>query len=110
MSKYGNVRTQDDGYDFDSLAEHRRYCELKLLLQHGYISALEVHPRYILQDAFQHNGKKIGKIEYEGDFQYIEDGKKVCEDVKGFTTQAFQIKRKMFLRLYPDIEFRMVKA
>ena len=32
-SKYGNKKIQIDGYTFDSLAEGRRYRELKLLLE-----------------------------------------------------------------------------
>ena len=118
-SKYGNKKIQIDGYTFDSLAEGRRYRELKLLLDAGVISRLEVHPPYQLQGSYPQpeTGKRIRAITYEADFEYIEDGKIVVEDVKArdrktgefVLTAVFKLKRKMFEYKY-NMLIRIVEA
>lgn len=108
MSKYNAKPIEFEGIRFDSIAEYRRYGELKLLEQAGEISGLVVHPRYLLQPAFKYNGKVERKIEYEGDFQYqTPDGWTVVEDVKSpaTRTQVYMVKRKLFLAKYPDVKF-----
>jgi hypothetical protein len=40
--KYGNRKTEIDGYLFDSQAEARRYKELKLMQAAGEIDTLEL--------------------------------------------------------------------
>ncbi len=111
MSKYKNRRVKLDGITFDSKAEARRYSELKLLHQAGAIHKLRVHPRYTLQDAFECKGVRYRAIAYEADFEYIEDGVTVAEDVKGKRTAVFNIKHKMFVKRYGDeIDFRIVEV
>jgi hypothetical protein len=111
MSKYHNKHVTIDGITFDSLAESRRYGELKLLHQAGVIHKLRVHPRYTLLDAFECKGVKYRAIVYEGDFEYVENGVTVCEDVKGKVTQTFALKKKLFIKRYGDeIDFRLVEA
>lgn len=110
MSKYGNLKAERDGLVFDSRAERRRYDELRLLELAGAIQSLTVQPEYELQPAFRRDGKIIRAIKYRGDFAYTENGAQVVEDCKGFHTQAFEIKRKLFLYRYPTIEFRVVPA
>jgi len=106
MTKYQNKPVEFDGFRFDSLAEAGRYQELRLLEQAGEISGLVVHPKYILQEAMTVNGEKIRAITYSGDFQYFDhNGMQVCEDVKGFRTKEFIIKRKLFIARYPAIRF-----
>ena len=74
------------------------YRELKLLEKAGVISCLEVHPCYQLQEGYPHpeTGKRVRPIYYEADFEYIEEGKTVIEDVKGRETAVFKLKRKLF--------------
>ena len=113
MNKYSAVKTKIDGYDFDSKAEGRRYLDLCLLVRAGEITNLQVHPVYILQEAFEYHGKKLQAIKYEGDFYYWENGKEVIEDVKGgraTQTDLFKVKAKMFKKNYPNIDFRIVEA
>jgi len=111
MSKYGNRKTEIEGYIFDSLAEGRRYSELVIMEKNGDISSLAVHPVYLLQPAFKYNGKTERKIEYEADFEYMSsDGWKVVEDCKGFKTKEYSIKRKLFLMKYPEVKFMEVTA
>ena len=109
MSKYHNKKVQVDMYVFDSIAESRRYKELKLLEQAGEISELELQPRFLLQEGFKKNGKTFRKIEYIADFQYIENGRFVIEDVKGKETEVFKLKRKLFEHEYPDYELKLIK-
>ena len=101
-SKYGNVPTLVDGRRFDSKAEANRYRELCLLERAGTISDLECQPRYVLG-----TGKRPPV--YVGDFAYIEDGKPICEDVKGVQTAVFKLKAKLFRERYPDIELRITE-
>ena len=113
MSKYRNKRTVVDGISFDSMAEANRYGELQLLLKAGEIDDLEIHPVYELQQSFRRNGKTIRAIKYEADFCYSERAsawRTIVEDTKGARTQVFNIKMKMLLFKYPDMDFRIVEA
>ena len=113
-AKYHNTLVRIGNYTFQSAAEAQRYTELCLLLKADLISDLVVHPRYILQEAFNRveNGKMIREraISYVADFAYIENGVKVVEDVKGFETQAFRLKATIFRRIYPQFDFRIIPA
>jgi len=82
MSKYNAVKTEVDGYVFDSKAEARRYSELKLLEKNGDLQDLTLQPVFHIQI----NGKKICK--YFADFQYYDtvDRVYIVEDVKGVKT------------------------
>ena len=110
-NKYHNRKVEIDGMIFDSVAESRRYQELKLLQTAGEISDLIVHPRYVIIDAYVYEGKTIRKSEYVGDFQYFDsDGIQVTEDVKGFITKEYSLKKKLFLSRYPYIRFVEIPA
>lgn len=109
MNKYRNKKAQIDMYVFDSVRESQRYKELKLLERAGEISNLELQPRFLLQDSFKKNGKTYRKIEYIADFQYIENGKTIVEDVKGMQTDVFKLKHKIFEKVYPDLELKIIK-
>jgi hypothetical protein len=108
-SKYKAKPIEIDGHRFDSLAEGRRYNELLLMVRSGEISDLRIHPIYELQAAFKRGKQTIRAISYEADFEYQEGGKCITEDVKGVETEAFKIKHKLFLKLYPSKEFRITK-
>lgn len=111
--KYNNRKVEADGYTFDSQAEYRRYCELKLMEQAGEIVELRVHERWELLAAFRRkDGTWQRAITYEDDFDYIETatGQFVVEDVKGARTQVFRLKEKLFRANYPDFDFRIVEA
>lgn len=96
-SKYGAKRTEIDGIVFASMAESRRYLELKLLVRAGEIENLELQPVFNL----------VAGIRYVADFGYMEKGKRVIEDVKGFKTKEFKIKEKLFHYFYPELELRL---
>lgn len=109
MNKYRNKKVIVDDYIFDSIQESRRYKELKLLLKAGKISDLELQPHFLLQDKFKKNGKTYRKIEYIADFKYTENDKTIVEDVKGIQTDVFKLKHKIFEKLYPELELRIIK-
>ena len=109
MAKYGNKKTVVDGITFDSKREAERYKELKLLLRAGVIEGLQLQPEYTLIPAFKKNGTAYREMAYRADFSYLEEGKKIVEDVKGMETQVFKLKRKLFEHFYPDLEIRIVR-
>lgn len=111
--KYKSNKIEYNGIKFDSKLELRRYRELLLLQNNGYIESLELQPSFLLQDKFYViiNGKKtcVRSIKYIADFKYIQDGKTVIEDTKGFETKDYIIKRKLFLQNCEFDIFREVK-
>lgn len=109
MNKYRNKKVIVDDYIFDSIQESKRYKELKLLLKAGKIQNLELQPHFLLQERFQKNGKTYRKIEYIADFKYKENGKTIVEDVKGMQADVFKLKHKIFEKLYPNLELKIIK-
>ena len=103
-SKYKAKKTIIDGITFDSKSEAKRYEELKLLQRGGAIQNLSLQPRFMLQEGFVNvdTGKKERAIEYVSDFMYDEGDRIVVEDVKGFKTADYKIKRKLFLFKYQN--------
>ena len=75
----------------------------------GVISLLEQQPEFILQGKFKYRDKAIRKIVYRADFKYWdkERGQFVLEEVKGFKTAVYRLKKKMLLYILQDsrIEF-----
>jgi len=91
-SKYRNCRFGG----FDSKKEAERYAELLLLQRAGKISNLQRQVKFELIPAQYRDGKCLfRKCEYIADFVYEQDGHKVVEDVKGFRTPEYIIKRKL---------------
>lgn len=111
-NKYNARKVTIDGYTFDSQREAQRYGELKSLEKAGKITLQNVHPVFLLQEGFQYQGKYYRPIIYVADFLYIENGKIIVEDVKGFETHEFRMKWKMLLFANRDkgnMEFRIVR-
>ena len=110
--KYGNRKTVVDGIEFDSKAEAERYEELRLMEKAGKIKDLILQPEFLLQDKFKHKGKTERAVKYIADFKYfdVSRGVYVVEDVKGVETEAFKIKRKLFLKRYGgEYDFEIVR-
>jgi len=91
VSKYNNVRTEIDGFKFASKKEAKRYVELKLLKESKRISY------FLMQTPIHIPGAK-----YVCDFVVFDlEGKAIYEDVKGFKTDVYKLKKKMVEALYP---------
>ncbi len=95
-NKYGAKKVQIDGHTFDSIAESNRYGELRLMERAGLISDLKVHTRLSIWEPLH---IKARPIVYEVDFDYTDShtGVHIFEDVKGFRTRDYQIKKKMVM-------------
>lgn len=92
MSKYNNVKVKLDGEWFDSHKEGLRYRELQLLERAGEISGIERQVTYELIP--KQPGERAMK--YIADFRYKnKEGQTIVEDVKGFKTEVYKIKRKL---------------
>lgn len=100
-SKYRNRKT--DGYD--SKKEANRAYELRILAQTGHIAHLREQVPFVLQEKFKRDDKHFLAITYKADFVYEKDGRTVVEDVKGYKTEVYNIKKKLFLHRYPDLVF-----
>lgn len=99
--KYYNTPVDYDGHHFDSKAERDRYIELKLMQDMGVISGLELQKKYILQQKGKYpSGKKYSEIAYVADFVYQYNGEIVVEDVKGYKTDVYRMKKKMMAKVY----------
>ena len=103
--KYHSKKTIVDGITFDSKKEANRYCELKLLEKAGKIKDLSLQHQFTLQPPFKKNGKTIRAITYVADFVYydLERMRIIVEDVKGYKTDVYQLKKKMFEYKFPDL-------
>lgn len=98
VRKYHNKKATYDGYTFDSLKEKNYYIKLKLLERSGYIKELELQKEFELQPSYKLNKKTNRKITYRADFTYktTEDDKLHVIDVKGFKTDVYKLKKKLF--------------
>jgi hypothetical protein len=95
--KYNATPTTVDGKRFASKKEARRYAELKQLEQARAIRYLRTQLCYPLKV----NGALIAT--YVADFVYVDAARgnaQVVEDVKGFKTREYTIKKKLMRALY----------
>mgnify|MGYP003331452255 CR=1 FL=1 len=105
-SKYRNQKTNG----FDSKREAIRYQELNILVRKGVIQNLQKQVPFELLEKTETERA----IKYVADFYYYdksypsEQRRWVVEDVKGFRTQVYRIKRKLFKYKFPEIEFREI--
>lgn len=109
MSKYYSRKVIIDEIKFDSKKEGNRYLELKLLLKAGKIRDLELQKKFELQPKYKMNNKTIRAISYVADFVYFDVDKKemIVEDTKGFRTEVYKLKKKLFEYKY-GIEIKEV--
>lgn len=114
--KYKNKEITLDGIVFDSKREAKRYKELRLLEKVGEIQDLRLQEKFVLIPAqyefLPRYSEKTGKrlkdkkvcIEkecaYKADFVYLQNGRLVVEDTKGFRTTDYVIKRKLMLYVH----------
>lgn len=118
-NKLNAQKVEYDGQMFDSKKEAYRWAELKLLERSGHISDLQRQVRFVLipaqYETYERYGKKGQRLKdgqrllekecaYVADFVYVENGKKVVEDIKGckegITYQYFVLKRKLMLYIH----------
>lgn len=100
FNKFRAKPVEYDGIRFASTGEGRRYLQLKLLLQQGYIEDLKLQVDFPITI----NGQKV--CSYRADFVYTENNLQIVEDFKGVETPVFKLKRKL-MRAVHNIEIRL---
>lgn len=105
--KYRNTKTVIDGIEFASKREAKRYSELKLLERAGEIKALGLQVPFQLIEPMRICGKHHRAIIYIADFVYCQDGRRVVEDVKGFKTDVYNIKKRLMKSVH-NIEIKEI--
>lgn len=94
-SKYWAEKNVVDGIKFDSKVESDYYLYLKSLGKE-----FTLQPKYLLQEKFINNqGENIRPIHYVADFAYDD----IVVDIKGMPTSDAKLKRKLFMKLYPNL-------
>lgn len=111
FGKYRAVKAQcQTGHTHDSKREAIRCNELHALQGAGKISDLTIHPQYwfiINGRQLKHpNGRRVG---YKSDFEYVENGFKITEDVKGVIVRDWPLRRAVFIALFPEHTLRETK-
>ena len=114
VNKYRNKVVYVDGVKFDSQKEADRYIFLRKCEEAGFISNLELQPKFELipavrEEYIEHLKTKDKvktrtlqlAINYKADFRYQKDGEEVVEDVKASPKTAsldkvFLLKEKLF--------------
>lgn len=89
--KYGNVKTEIEGERFDSRREAARWKELRMLERAGRITCLRRQVPFELIPKSEHGRA----VKYIADFVYMENGRQVIEDAKGYRTAVYKLKRRM---------------
>jgi Protein of unknown function (DUF1064) len=85
---------------FASKKELKRWNELKVLESAGELINLEHDPALCTFELYGQDGSTVCK--YIADYVYMERGKQIAEDCKGFKTPLYRLKRKLFQAQYKD--------
>ena len=97
-SKYHAKKVTVNGITFDSKKEADRYKVLSMLEQVGHIKDLKRQVKFELIPSQKVDGKVVERpCTYVADFTYYKGYDYIVEDVKGFKTPEYVIKRKLLL-------------
>ncbi len=107
--KYKNKVTETPDGRFDSEAEYRHWCHLKIRQRLGEITHLERQVTFELAPAVTIQGRKRPPLRYVADMTYIEAGNLVVADVKGAITPEYRIKRHLMASVH-GVEIREIRA
>ena len=110
-TKYKNKKVIVDGILFDSKLEAERYKQLKELEQKGVIKNLQLQKNFELIPKFKKRGKVYRKTSYRADFTYtiVATDETIVEDTKGFKTDVYLLKKKLFEYKFPNLEIKEVQ-
>lgn len=104
FSKYRAKKVEIDNIKFDSEKEAKRYLQLKELQNNNKISNLRLQVKFELipKQTDTNNKFKYHQISYIADFVYYnnETNEEVIEDVKGYKTPEYKLKKKLFYYRY----------
>ncbi len=103
-NKYRAKRTVVDGISFQSKLEADRWCVLRTLERSGEITHLERQPAFLVSI------KGVPCFTYVADFRYFsrptnaQRGEYITEDVKGFRTAIYKLKKKCVEAAFPGLK------
>ena len=97
-NKYNNTKVEYKGIKFDSIKEMKHYQLLEYRQKIGEIKDLKLQVPYELIPKYKIDNKTIRKCVYLADFTYVstKDDKLHVIDAKGFRTEVYKLKKKMF--------------
>ena len=102
--KFNAKKIEYNGITFDSTVEKNYYIELQQKVKNGEIKSFSIQPKYILQDKFTKFDKHYREISYSPDFMIINNDDSITlVDVKGFSTVASELRKKLFDYKFRDI-------
>ena len=105
MNKYKNKQTRIGDKVFASKKEANMYIILQSMQRKGEIEKLKLQPKFTLQEGFKNaKGKKHRPIRYYADFSFYDKKQKRFRviDCKGYRTNVYKLKRKMFDKIMKD--------
>lgn len=97
FSKYHSQRIRTKEGKFDSEREFCHYQKLKIMQAAGMIQNLQRQVIFTLIPSQKTSKGTERPVKYIADFVYESDGKRIVEDVKGYKTPEYIIKRKLML-------------
>ena len=116
-TKYNNRKVEYDGHNFDSIDECKYYQYLLTQKEKGLVTEIELQPRIVLIPAvITITGEKQRAIPYTPDFYVVyTTGYAEYVDVKGFSSQQGELRRKLYNFLIakkhlPPVYLRWVSA
>jgi len=110
MSKYNSKKVELDGITFDSKQEKMYYEYLKVRLENKEIISFELQPAYELIPKFTKFDKKYRACTYTPDYKITHiDGSIELIDVKGFSTQQGDLRKKLFDYNFPNLKLTWVQ-
>lgn len=91
MSKYHAIKVGK----YASKREANRALQLRILERAGKISDLQEQVVFELAPSVVIQGRKRPPLRYIADFVYVENGKPIVEDAKGFLNDVYRVKRHL---------------
>jgi len=101
LTKYNSSKVKAYGRTWDSKVELQNYEYLLKQQKSGEVLEITIQPTCVLLPKFERNGKKYRAITYTPDYLVkYSDGSEVYIDVKGMSTPASELRRKLFMYFY----------
>jgi len=102
-SYYATKKVKVGIYTFDSKAEAQMYGEIKRLKKKGRVVGLKLQPEFeLIPRLILPNGKIQRPVVYTADFEFFDAklGRRRVIDCKGWKTEIYRLKKKMFNAKY----------
>lgn len=95
--KYNNEKVEYNGVEFDSKDERDYFIYLLDMKATGVIRTIELQPKVEIIPKFERDGKKYRATTYTPDYLItFATGEKLYIDVKGYSSQQGELRRKLF--------------